>query len=466
MEEAPDIDYRGVLGRYALYGEIAAGGMATVHYGRLLGSVGFSRTVAIKRLHPHLARDPDFVKMFLSEAKLAARVRHPNVVPTLDVVELEGEILLVMEYVEGESLSRLVRVAKRDKKPLPPRVITGIMCNVLEGLHAAHEAMSEKGVPLGIVHRDVSPQNVLVGADGVARVLDFGVAKATSRASETRNEHIKGKISYMAPEQLARGAIDRRTDIFSAAVVMWQALTGEKLFTGEDVATLVYAIVSDPLRPPSLLNPEVSPELDAVVLRGLDRDQEARWPTARDMALALEKACPPAPVREIGQWVADVCGDAIEYRAAVVAEIEAQSSTNSIPPEPAAKQIPRLSSKPTQPEMPIQQTTEPMPAVQIERPITNGSAVTPAGVGVGVAAPAAPEPRSRLMIAFLAIAILVVLGSVVAMVIFARAAANDGANGAAPPPSVSTDETAISIGTSKTPVVPPRPTTSSSAKPR
>ncbi len=462
-DEAPEIDYRGVLGRYALYGEIAAGGMATVHYGRLLGSVGFSRTVAIKRLHPHLARDPDFVKMFLSEAKLAARVRHPNVVPTLDVVELEGEILLVMEYVEGESLSRLVRVAHREKKPIPPRVVCGIMCNVLEGLHAAHEATSEKGVPLGIVHRDVSPQNVLVGVDGVARVLDFGVAKATSRASETRNEHIKGKISYMAPEQLARGAIDRRTDIFSASVVLWQALTGEKLFNGEDVATLVSVIVSDPIRPPSELNPAVSPELDAVVMRGLDRDQEARWATARDMALALEKACPPAPPREIGQLVTDVCGDAIDYRAALVAEIEAQTATASIPPEPI-KNFPRLSSKPTQPEVPL----TPVPALSpdkasdgaIERPVSQGSALTP----VGVTAAPAEEPRSRAMLVFVAIAAVVVVGSLVAMAIFARATVTPPDTHATPPPPVSSDEPAISIGTIRTPTPPPK--ASASGKPR
>jgi serine/threonine protein kinase len=194
-----------VVGRYALYGAIAAGGMATVHLGRLLGPVGFSRTVAIKRLHAQFASDPEFVSMFLDEARLAARIRHPNVVPTLDVVATGGELFLVMEYVPGESIARLARALREQKQTLPTRILSAVMAGVLHGLHAAHEAKDERGHPLGIVHRDMSPQNVLVGTDGVARVLDFGVAKAAGRMQTTREGQIKGKLSYMPPEQL-RGA--------------------------------------------------------------------------------------------------------------------------------------------------------------------------------------------------------------------------------------------------------------------
>jgi eukaryotic-like serine/threonine-protein kinase len=162
-----------VVGRYALYGEIASGGMATVYYGRLIGPVGFSRTVAIKRLHAHFAKDPEFAVMFLDEARLAARIRHPNVVPTLDVVALEGELLLVMDYVQGDSLAQCLRAASAARQPIPLEVVSAIACAVLHGLHAAHEATNEQGEPLAMVHRDVSPQNVLVGADGVPRVLDL-----------------------------------------------------------------------------------------------------------------------------------------------------------------------------------------------------------------------------------------------------------------------------------------------------
>src|SRR5271154_2384991 len=205
------------IGRYLLFGEIASGGMATVHFGRLSGPAGFSRTVAIKRLHPNLAKDPEFVAMFLDEARLAARIRHPNVIPTLDVVATEGEIFLVMDYVQGESLSRLIRAAVARGERIPPDMVAALMVGVLHGLHAAHEAKSDHGEPLGIVHRDVSPHNILVGTDGAARVLDFGVAKAIGRSQNTREGQIKGKLAYMAPEQV-RGSVSRRTDVYAASV--------------------------------------------------------------------------------------------------------------------------------------------------------------------------------------------------------------------------------------------------------
>src|SRR5258708_29137656 len=167
-----------VVGRYLLCDEIAAGGMATVHVGRLMGTAGFSRTVAIKRLHAQFAKDPDFVSMFLDEARLAARIRHPNVIGTLDVVALEGELFLVMEYVPGESLARLWRTTFDTGRTIPLPIISAILVGVLDGLHAAHEATDDNGEPLGIVHRDVSPHNILAGTDGIARVLDFGDAKA------------------------------------------------------------------------------------------------------------------------------------------------------------------------------------------------------------------------------------------------------------------------------------------------
>jgi serine/threonine protein kinase len=186
-----------LVGRYALSAEIASGGMATVHFGRLLGPVGFSRTVAIKRLHPHFARDPEFVTMFLEEARLAARIRHPNVVQTLDVVATKGELFLVMDYVQGESLARLQRAVVAANQLIAPSMTRAIVSGVLHGLHEAHEAKDERGQPLGIVHRDVSPQNIMVGVDGVARVLDFGIAKAVGHTQITRDGHVKGKVAYM-----------------------------------------------------------------------------------------------------------------------------------------------------------------------------------------------------------------------------------------------------------------------------
>src|SRR5580692_2033966 len=207
MPEGSTVPVR-IVGRYAIYGELASGGMATVHLGRLLGPVGFSRTVAIKRLHEQFAKDPDFVSMFLDEARLCARIKHPNVVPTLDVIAGDRQLLLVMDYVQGESLSRLFRSAVARGERIPLKVTVAIVSGMLHGLHAAHEAKDERGEPLGIVHRDVSPQNVLVGIDGVARVLDFGVAKARGRLHTTQDGRVKGKLSYMAPEQLRSEAVD------------------------------------------------------------------------------------------------------------------------------------------------------------------------------------------------------------------------------------------------------------------
>jgi eukaryotic-like serine/threonine-protein kinase len=236
-----------------------------------------------------------------------------------------------MEYVPGESLSRLVRKTRDAGERIPPRHAIAIMCGALEGLHAAHEAKSERGVPLGMVHRDVSPQNVHVGVDGVSRVLDFGIAKATNRVQETRTDQIKGKVAYMSPEQLAKGAIDRRADVYSAAVVLWEALTGQRLFKADDVPSLVYSIINDEVEKPSAIVPDLPAGLDAIIMRGLDRDSEKRWSSAQEMAEALEKACPPSPPREIVPWVEKIAGEALAWRLDLVHRIESET-TPSIPP--------------------------------------------------------------------------------------------------------------------------------------
>jgi serine/threonine protein kinase len=338
-----------LVGRYAVFEEIASGGMASVHYGRLMGPSGFSRTVAIKRLHPHLARDAEFSAMFLDEARVAARVRHPNVVPTLDIVSTDGELFLVMEYVQGESLSRLLRAARKNDAAVPPAVAAAIIVGVLHGLHAAHEAVNERGQPLGIVHRDVSPQNVLVGLDGIPRLVDFGVAKAIGRVQTTRDGQIKGKIAYMAPEQIRGATPTRLVDVYAAAIVFWEMLTGERLFGGDnDVTVLERALHHDP-EPPSKKAEGISPALDAVVLRGLAREPEKRFQTARDMLREIENVTSVASVSKVGEWVESIAGDAIAERAAKVAEIESHSqirALQSTPPPPGAS-APAVDNPPT-----------------------------------------------------------------------------------------------------------------------
>jgi eukaryotic-like serine/threonine-protein kinase len=315
-----------VLGRYAMYEQFAAGGMATLHYGRLLGPAGFSRTVAIKRLHSHLSEDPDFVAMFLDEARLAARIHHPNVIQTLDVESSEGELFVVLDYVHGDSLSRLLREARRIGEPATPALVCAILFGALEGLHAAHEARDPRGEPLELVHRDVSPHNILIGTDGIARVLDFGVAKARGRAQTTRVGQLKGKLSYMAPEQLRGGKVTRRSDVFSAAVVLWEALTGTRLFQGDDEGDVVNRLLAEEIPRPRQYAPGITSELEAIVMRGLERDPAKRFPTARHMALAIEGLALMATPIEVGEWVERVAGVTLAHRAERVAGIDAEFS--------------------------------------------------------------------------------------------------------------------------------------------
>jgi len=313
------------VGRYVLHQAIGAGGMATVHFGRLEGAAGFARVVAIKRLHAHIASNRELAARFFDEARLATRVLHTNVVQTLDVV-LDGEAgLVVMEYVQGETLGRLLQVACRSEEPPPPRVVAAISSGVLHGLHAAHQAKSEKGAPLGIVHRDVSPQNILVGSDGIARVLDFGIAKATSQTSVTPGAQLKGKAAYMAPEQLRGRPLTPSTDVFAASIVLWESLVGRRLFLDETEAQTLSNVMTMPIEPPSAFVPSLAPELDAVVLRGLERDPARRFATAREMALALELAVTPASTAEVGAWVEGLAHEALASRAAAFMEVESSS---------------------------------------------------------------------------------------------------------------------------------------------
>ena len=381
-----------ILGRYAVFDAIASGGMATVHVGRLLGPAGFARTVAVKRMHPHLARDADFVAMFTDEARLAARVRHGNVVPVLDVVAQDSELFLVMEYVQGDSLASLL---KHSSGPVDPKIASAIAISVLDGLHAAHEAKSDQGTPLGIVHRDVTPQNVLLGVDGIARLTDFGIAKAVDRLYETRVTAVRGKLGYVAPEQLVHGPVDRRCDVYSAAVVCWEMLVGERLRAEPDEAAIIYATLEQPSLPPSAFVPEIPGALEAVVMKGLQRSAEARFATAKEMAQAIESAVRPATPREVAQWIERVGGSRLAERAQLVARIEREtiapvSGGAVATPRSSAPERRRISSEEVgreerAPTTAVQQSAPAIAsAVQEPRPRRRRS-LAAAGLGIGVA---------------------------------------------------------------------------------
>jgi serine/threonine-protein kinase len=302
--------------------------MATVHLGRLIGPVGFSKIVAIKQMHESAARNPDFVAMFLDEARLSGRVQHPNVVATYDVIAKGGEAFLVMEYVHGESLSALLRAARKREQRLAPAVAVHILCDVLSGLHAAHEATDEFSEPLRLVHRDVSPQNIMVGVDGVARVLDFGIAKAAGRLQETQTGQLKGKIGYMAPEQLLGRPLDRRVDIFAAGIVLWEAISGRKMFDADNSGQLMYQVLEFEIPPLSTLV-DVPLALSRAVERATARDPNQRFATAREFARELERSTALVSSREIGEWVTELCGEALDRRADQVRAIESVPVTTS-----------------------------------------------------------------------------------------------------------------------------------------
>jgi serine/threonine-protein kinase len=243
--------------------------------------------------------------------------------------------------VQGEPLGALFKATRAADQRIPIPYAVAIVAAALRGLHAAHEALDEHGNPLGIVHRDVSPQNILVGVDGVSRVLDFGVAKAAGRLQQTREGQIKGKIAYMPPEQIQSAGTDRRTDVYAAGAVLWEALTGSKLFQGANDVAVFAKVLEGKIPPPSERAPGISPDLDAIVMCALSRSPDARFPDAREMARALESVVPLVPTAEIGEWVETIGHEHLTKRSLAVARIEGDSSTSNVqslaavPPGPA-----------------------------------------------------------------------------------------------------------------------------------
>ena len=290
---AGDVGAGHVLGRYELLMPIASGGMAMVWAARMKGTRGFQKIVAVKTMLPKLSEDAAFEQMFLDEASLASQVRHPHVVEILDLGEQEGVLYLVMEWLDGVPLNQLMRAAKKNGGvPLPVGV--RVVMQACAGMHAAHELRDPKGQLVGLVHRDISPQNVLVTFDGVAKVLDFGIAKATAIGDgATAAGQIKGKVAYMAPEQIKGGTIDRRIDVFALGVVLYALTTGRHPFRKDSEAATLYNICSpEPAMPPRKFVPGYPATLERVVLQALAKDPAKRFPTANDLLRALDQALP------------------------------------------------------------------------------------------------------------------------------------------------------------------------------
>ncbi len=311
-----------IVGRYALFDRITSGGSSVVHLGRDIANAEPARVVAIKRVHGAMARDLDFVSKFREEMSVLSNVRHPKVVSALDVLEDGDELLLILEYIHGQSLAALVRQARESRASVPIEVCVALAIDVLDGLHAAHTATSSSGAPLGIVHQDVSPRNILLGSDGVARISDFGVAKAGTSRNVTRTGHIKGKLNYLAPEHLLGRRPGLRGDIYGVAVVLWELLASAPLFQrASDVETL-RAVVSGEVPGPGALARRMPAELERVVRRGLAHDPAARFASALEMAVALRGVIAPAPAADMEDWMLELAHAPLVHRSRQLARAE------------------------------------------------------------------------------------------------------------------------------------------------
>jgi eukaryotic-like serine/threonine-protein kinase len=306
------------VGRYELLLELASGGMGSVYVGRQRGAAGFERLVAIKRMHPHLSQSHEFTLAFHEEARIASLIHHPNVVNVVDVYEEGGEHLIVMDLIDGTSAGTLMTEARNRGLKLPRPVALRLAIDTLAGLHAAHELHGMDGTPLMVVHRDVSPQNILVGVDGAVRITDFGIARALQRMVHTATGELKGKLRYMPPEQARGHHLDRRADVFSMGIVLWEMLSGDRAYKGESDLELLRAAGDAEITPLSRVDPTTPAPLEAIVMQALAKHPDHRFPSAAAFAAALERwaweARELASAADVANVVRQLAGERITAR--------------------------------------------------------------------------------------------------------------------------------------------------------
>jgi serine/threonine protein kinase len=301
------------LGRYQIVKHLASGGMADVVIARTTGMEGFERHVVVKRIRAEQARDKHYVEMFLDEARLAASLHHGNVVQVNDIGQDDGEYFFAMEYVHGEDVRKILTVLNGKGEQMPLQHVITIVASAAAGLHHAHEHRGPDGAPLNIVHRDVSPANILVGYDGGVKVADFGIAKAAARIAETRSGTLKGKVSYMSPEQCIGSEVDRRSDLFALGVVLYELATVRRLFKGSSDFLTMSAIVQGNVPPPSACRPDIPPVLDEVIMKALSARPDDRYQTAAEMRSALDSFAEYAGLRTstmaLSAYMHELCGE-------------------------------------------------------------------------------------------------------------------------------------------------------------
>lgn len=321
------------FGSYEVLERLRGGGMATLYLARRHGAGGSSRLVVLKLIRPSLLAQRGYVDMFVDEARICSQISHPNVVHVEESGVIDGVHYLAMEYLDGCSVGELLQLLWHDRRMLDPDLTARIIMQIASGVHAAHETRGPDGKPLDIIHRDISPSNILLSLDGNAKLIDFGLARARNRLSETQGEMVKGKYSYMAPEQAARSSVDRRCDIFSLGVVLWELLVGWPLFPDDTIVGLSNRLYRTCVVAPSVANPGVPPAFDLIVLDMLRHDPAARLPTAAEAKRRIATAAPGAANRdasELGALVREVRERRAAQRASEGAEVS--SGPVSFPP--------------------------------------------------------------------------------------------------------------------------------------
>ncbi len=322
---------------------IAVGGMAEVFLAVRPGLEGFEKTLAIKRIRPHLTNEDSFVKMFLHEAKLAAQLQHPNVVQIYDLGKLHGSYFIAMEYISGRDMSRVVPKAETQGIQFPLEYALSVGGSVLDGLAYAHAKADETGAPLAVVHRDITPENIMVSWNGNVKILDFGIAKATTQTDQTKAGEIKGKLSYMSPEQAMGKVLDARSDIFTLGVVLYEWITGYKLFTGENEMAILKSIIDGRIYPPSYFREDVPEAIENVLMKALAKDRDERYQNAREMQFDIQQWLHESDfnptANHLSNFMKQIFADEIEREKQALARAAKERSRKTPPPPPPSEEM-------------------------------------------------------------------------------------------------------------------------------
>ena len=330
MSDSPKSGISKQFGKYRLIAHLATGGMADIYLASQTALAGFEKLIVIKRILPNLSREPRFVEMFLDEARIAATLNHPNVVQIFDLGRIQNQYFIAMEYLPGESLSTMIRACRRRKIRIPPELAAGMILQAAEGLHHAHIMTARDGSPLGIVHRDVSPQNVFILYDGGVKVVDFGIAKAELRSTKTQTGTLKGKYAYMSPEQIAGYELDGRSDVFALGVVLWECLARRKLFNQENDLKLLQAITEQDAPSPRTVDPEVPELLAGITGKALARNRDDRYQSAAEFRSALRRYLKASDQDwdnvAIGKFMQDLFSDRIKEKRNLIESAQASDA--------------------------------------------------------------------------------------------------------------------------------------------